>query len=89
MGTSLQETAACSRRGDLYEPLEGNRIRCLACGHRCPIPAGFAGACRVRFNRQGTLMVPYGYVNAIQADPIEKKPFFHAYPGSTALSLGM
>jgi pyruvate formate lyase activating enzyme len=78
-----------TRRSELQEPLDGNRIRCLACGHRCPIPAGFAGVCKVRFNHQGTLRVPYGYVNALQCDPIEKKPFFHVLPGSTALSFGM
>lgn len=78
-----------TRRGELYEPLEGNRLRCLACGHRCPIPAGFGGVCKVRFNREGTLRVPYGYINALQCDPIEKKPFFHALPGATALSFGM
>jgi pyruvate formate lyase activating enzyme len=89
MATLAEELANRTRQGDLYESLEGNRIRCLACGHRCPIPAGFAGVCRIRFNRQGTLRVPFGYVSALQSDPIEKKPFFHAFPGSAALSFGM
>src|SRR5581483_7065129 len=35
------------------------------------------------------LYVPYGYVGALQCDPIEKKPFFHALPGARALSFGM
>jgi pyruvate formate lyase activating enzyme len=87
--TLSEALADQTRRGELFEPLEGNRIRCLACGHRCPIPAGFAGACKVRFNRKGILRVPYGYVNTIQCDPIEKKPFFHALPGAAALSFGM
>lgn len=39
--------------------------------------------------RGGVLKVPWGYVGAIQCDPIEKKPFFHALPGSDALSFGM
>jgi pyruvate formate lyase activating enzyme len=34
-------------------------------------------------------MVPRGYVAALQVDPIEKKPFFHAFPGAEALSFGM
>ena len=34
-------------------------------------------------------MVPSGYVGAIQCDPTEKKPFFHAYPGALAYSFGM
>src|SRR5262249_8385087 len=40
-------------------------------------------------NAGGTLLVPHGYVGALQVDPIEKKPFFHALPGSLALSFGM
>ncbi len=87
--TQADQLAAHTREGDLYEPLEGNRIRCVACGHRCPIPSGQSGVCKVRFNRGGKLMVPYGYVNALHCDPIEKKPFFHALPGSLALSFGM
>ena len=84
-----EELALHTRVSDLCESLEGNRIRCLACGHRCPIAAGFAGVCKVRFNDRGRLMAPYGYVNALQCDPIEKKPFFHALPGTRALSFGM
>ncbi|HTX38935.1 MAG TPA: AmmeMemoRadiSam system radical SAM enzyme [Bryobacteraceae bacterium] len=87
--TLAEDLALHTREGDLYEHLEGNRIRCFACGHCCPIPAGFAGVCKVRFNRAGKLLVPYGYVNALQCDPIEKKPFFHALPGTNALSFGM
>jgi pyruvate formate lyase activating enzyme len=84
-----EQLATRTRPGELYEPLDGDRIRCYACGHCCPISPGFAGVCKVRFNRGGKLMVPYGYVNALQCDPIEKKPFFHALPGTQALSFGM
>ena len=77
------------REGDLYEPLDRNRIRCFACGHCCPIPDGQAGVCKVRFNRGGRLYVPWGYVGGVQCDPIEKKPFFHVQPGALAYSLGM
>ena len=74
---------------ELVEVLPDGRLRCHACGHRCPIPEGREGVCRVRFRRDGTLWVPRGYVGALQCDPIEKKPFFHALPGSDALSFGM
>ncbi|MEP6644631.1 MAG: AmmeMemoRadiSam system radical SAM enzyme [Acidobacteriaceae bacterium] len=73
----------------LYEKLDRSRVRCFACGHRCPISAGQAGVCKVRFNRDGTLYAPWGYVGAVQCDPVEKKPFFHAYPGALAYSFGM
>ncbi len=77
------------REGELYEKLDRNRVRCYACGHCCPIPDGQPGVCKVRFNQGGTLYVPWGYAGSVQCDPIEKKPFFHAYPGALAYSFGM
>jgi pyruvate formate lyase activating enzyme len=73
----------------LWEKLDRNRVRCYACGHRCPIPEGQPGVCKVRFNQGGKLYVPWGYVAGVQCDPIEKKPFFHAHPGALAYSFGM
>ena len=78
-----------TKEGDLYERLENGKLRCFACGHRCVIFDGLDGICRVRFNRGGKLLVPHGYVGALQLDPVEKKPFFHALPGSLAMSFGM
>jgi pyruvate formate lyase activating enzyme len=74
---------------ELVLTLPDGRLKCYSCGHRCPIPDGREGVCRVRYNEGGVLKVPWGYVGAIQCDPIEKKPFFHALPGSDALSFGM
>lgn len=68
---------------------EDGRIRCVACGHRCLIAEGRRGICKVRFNRGGRLFVPFGYVAGVQCDPVEKKPFFHVYPGTDALTFGM
>lgn len=81
--------AELTRPGELYERLPNNRVRCFACGHRCLILDGHDGICRVRFNRGGTLYVPWGYFAGVQCDPIEKKPFFHVLPGSLAMSFGM
>jgi pyruvate formate lyase activating enzyme len=78
-----------AREGELYERLPESRVRCYACGHRCLIPPGQRGVCKVRWNDDGRLMVPAGYVAGVQLDPVEKKPFFHAYPGARALSFGM
>ena len=74
---------------DLYDKLENKAVRCYSCGHRCKILNGLQGICKVRYNEDGVLRVPRGYVAALQVDPIEKKPFFHAYPGALALSFGM
>lgn len=43
----------------------------------------------MRFNQGGQLRVPFGYVAGLQCDPVEKKPFYHLYPGSDALTFGM
>ena len=89
MATLAEQLARQTREADLYRTLDRNRVECFACGHRCPIGPGFAGVCKVRFNRDGKLYAPYGYVSSVFADPIEKKPFFHALPGTEALSFGM
>ncbi len=76
--------------GELYEKLPDQRVRCYACGHRCLIPEGRDGVCKVRFNRGGALYVPSDYIGtSLQLDPVEKKPFFHVLPGSAAVSFGM
>ena len=68
---------------------EGDRLRCVACGHRCLIGEGLRGICKVRVNEGGRLKVPFGYIAGLQCDPVEKKPFFHVFPSSDALTFGM
>lgn len=75
--------------GELTEHLADRALRCFACGHRCLIKEGKRGICKVRFNEGGYLRVPVNYVAALQCDPTEKKPFFHALPGSDTLTFGM
>src|SRR5215475_10395388 len=89
MSTLADVLAGQTREGELYERLPDGRLRCYACGHCCPLPDGAVGVCKVRFNRGGRLLVPWGYVGGVQCDPIEKKPFFHAHPGALAYSFGM
>ena len=89
---TLQEVLAARTREaapELVESISGSRLRCYACGHQCPIPEGAMGVCKVRFVEGGRLRVPWGYVGGVQCDPVEKKPFFHAFPGSLAYSFGM
>src|SRR5205085_3897979 len=74
---------------ELTEHLAGDALRCYACGHRCLIKEGKRGICKVRYNEQGRLLVPTNYVAALACDPTEKKPFFHALPGSDTLTFGM
>ncbi len=76
-------------RDELAFPKKDKALTCVACGHRCFIKEGRRGICKVRFNENGVLKVPTGYVGALACDPTEKKPFFHMLPGSTTLTFGM
>lgn len=89
MATLVERLDEMTVEGQLYEKLPDGAVRCYACGHRCLIRDGKRGVCKVRYNQGGKLMVPWGYVAALQADPIEKKPFFHILPGTDALTFGM
>ncbi len=89
MNTLSDYLDGLTKPGELFVPLPDSGVRCTACAHRCRIHKGRRGICQVRFNPDGNLRVPWGYVAALQADPIEKKPFSHVLPGSTALTFGM
>jgi len=72
----------------LYEELPDEKVKCNLCAHRCIIQNSKKGICRVRENIGGKLyMLNYGKLIAQHADPIEKKPLFHFYPGSTSYSI--
>src|SRR5512136_312896 len=89
MATLAEYLDQLTVEGELYEKLPDGAVRCSACAHRCLIHEGRRGICKVRFNQGGVLRVPWGYVAGLQADPIEKKPFFHVLPGADALTYGM
>jgi len=73
----------------LREELPGSRVRCHVCQWRCVIGPDKLGLCKMRQNRDGKLYVlNYAQVSSAGADPIEKKPLFHFYPGSRVFSLG-
>ncbi len=77
------------REALLYEKLDKNRVRCNLCYRRCILKDGQIGICGVRKNEGGKLYtLIYGVISSIALDPIEKKPLFHFYPKSLALSLG-
>lgn len=89
MASLVDVLRARTRDGDVYDRLDRDWVRCHACGHDCRIPPGAVGVCKVRYNEAGRLRVPWGYVAGVQCDPVEKKPFFHAWPGALAFSFGM
>ena len=72
----------------LYEKLEKGRVRCRLCAHYCVVDEGKLGVCEVRKNVAGDLYtLVYGRTISQHIDPIEKKPLYHFYPGSTAYSI--
>ena len=72
----------------LYEKLVDNKVQCNLCNHRCDIADSKRGICAVRENESGTLYSSV-YRKAISAnlDPIEKKPLYNFYPGTTSYSI--
>ena len=75
------------REATFYQKLRNDKVRCDLCERRCEIPPEAKGVCRTRTNINGKLYtLVYGDVSAIESRPIEIKPFFHYWPGSTALT---
>ncbi len=73
----------------LYKKLPDSRVRCSTCQWRCTINPDKSGVCRMYQNRSGVLYnLNYAKASSVAADPIEKKPLFHFYPGSLAFSIG-
>jgi pyruvate formate lyase activating enzyme len=72
----------------LYSPLEDGKVQCILCNHRCIISSSKRGLCGVRENQGGKLYtLVYGRPISLNVDPIEKKPLFHLFPGSTSFSI--
>lgn len=68
---------------------EEKSVKCNLCPNNCIIAEGKAGSCRIRKNIDGKLFpLTYNKFTSVSMDPIEKKPFYHFYPGSEILSLG-
>ena len=77
-----------SKEAMLYEKEQQNAVTCNLCAHRCYIPDGHAGICKVKVNRTGVLYtLVYDRLIAANVDPIEKKPLFHFLPGTEAFSV--
>ncbi len=70
----------------MYSRLKG-AVRCEVCERRCVIREGETGLCGTRANIEGRLYtLNYGNLSALESRPIEIKPFFHLWPGSTAMT---
>jgi pyruvate formate lyase activating enzyme len=72
-----------------YKSLDHQTVQCELCPHLCTLETGQYGKCKTRVNKHGVLYTQsYGILSSISSDPIEKKPLYHFYPGSSILSIG-
>lgn len=77
------------REALFYSKLEDNKVKCELCPHNCILSENASGNCKVRSNRNGTLISEnYGRISGYHLDPVEKKPLYHFYPGKYILSVG-
>ena len=66
-----------------------HKLECLLCPHHCKLSAGQTGICGARTNTGNTIeLTTYGIISGFSLDPIEKKPLYHFFPGSSILSIG-
>jgi len=63
---------------------------CDFCWRHCLLDEGQNGFCKVRRLVQGKVVTTtYGQVEAMAVDPVEKKPLYHYYPGSSTFSIAL
>lgn len=85
----LKQERSWVRKALLYNKLSGERVRCGLCERHCVIFPGGLGFCKTRQNQDGELYtLQYGLSSGISSNPIEKKPFYHFWPGSLSLTIG-
>jgi pyruvate formate lyase activating enzyme len=65
------------------------KVRCGLCPHHCILKDGKTGICLARRNQGGVLYaLSYCRPVSMAIDPVEKKPLYHYYPGSSIYSSG-
>jgi pyruvate formate lyase activating enzyme len=84
-----QPTTIQKHLAQWWEAGDRDRVKCTLCPRYCKIPTGSHGFCYIRQNKGGSLYTTaYGKSTGFAADPIEKKPLYHFFPGSDILSFG-
>jgi pyruvate formate lyase activating enzyme len=93
-GPALRDLYAFGQKPNLshvearyYTPLPDREVECTLCPRKCRLGDRERGYCGVRQNDGGTYYtLVYGKACSMNVDPIEKKPFFHFFPGTNAFS---
>ncbi|RLG60614.1 AmmeMemoRadiSam system radical SAM enzyme [Candidatus Geothermarchaeota archaeon] len=76
------------RESRFYRKIRSNKVQCTLCERMCVLEEGEKGFCKTRVNINGKIYtLVYGDLSAIESRPIEIKPFFHYWPGSTATTI--
>lgn len=69
--------------------LTKDKVQCTICPRNCILTEGQSGFCAVRKNvNNNIILTSYSYNTGLAVDPVEKKPLYHFYPGSSVLSFG-
>lgn len=93
---ALSDVSGCGRKSVVsrgspalyWKRLKNGVVQCNLCPNDCVITEGEMGFCRVRGNFRGELNTyAYGNPCSVNLDPIEKKPFFHVLPSTSAFSI--
>ena len=72
-----------------YQKIINDKIQCEICPRYCKLGINQRGFCYVRKNNgNGIELETFGYNTGLAVDPIEKKPLYHFYPNTKALSFG-
>lgn len=86
---SQNQLADAIRPVPLFEDLGNGIKKCGVCEYRCELAPGKTGICRVRSNREGTLISHnYGLISKADLDLVESRGFYHFFPGVKIFSLG-
>ena len=73
-----------------WDARKDGKTLCRLCPFHCLIKEGKTGICGVKKNAGGRLIATqYGHTASFNYDPIEKKPLYHFYPGTSILSVGV
>jgi len=77
------------KKSKYQNKISDNISQCLTCERLCKISKDKAGFCQTRINQDGEIYtIVYGCIPALSFNPIEKKPFYHFFPGSVAITVG-
>ena len=90
MKTVAEQLSEQVREGELYEKLDSQPRTLLCLRPLLSHPGGLRGRLQGALQpRAASSTRPTAMSARCTSDPIEKKPFFHALPGTRALSFGM